>query len=72
VVWLERVAPWAGRVSLTSRFFWLVVIVTVCGLLYLSSLPLRSHGAVSASLDCVWLEISIVCYDRIAPEEMAN
>ena len=46
--WLARVAPWLESYSLTSPFFWLVVIATTAGLV-LSATPLRHLEAAGAS-----------------------
>jgi uncharacterized membrane protein len=46
--WIERMAPELARFSLTSRFFWLVVIATTGGLI-LSFTPVRSLEGVGAS-----------------------
>lgn len=46
--WIERVAPELAMYSLTSSFFWLVVIATTLGL-YLSTTKARKLEAVGAS-----------------------
>ncbi len=46
--WIEQVAPQLAMYSLTSSFFWLVVIATTAGL-YLSSTKARKLEAVGAS-----------------------
>ena len=46
--WIERVAPQLAMYSLTSTFFWLVVIATTVGL-YLSTTRVRKLEAVGAS-----------------------
>ncbi|MDP5137286.1 DUF819 family protein [Rheinheimera baltica] len=46
--WIEQVAPHLAMYSLTSTFFWLVVIATTVGL-FLSTTKLRSLEAVGAS-----------------------
>ena len=57
--WLLRVAPWTEQVSLTSRFFWLVVISTLAGLVY-SGTALRSlDGAGAAKIGTLLLYILI-------------
>ena len=60
VPFLERVAPWAKQVSLTSPFFWLVILVTIAGLLYSFTGLRELEGAGAARVGTVLLYI-LVC-----------
>lgn len=48
VAWFETMGPWAARMSLTSGFFWIVVLATTFGLL-LSFTPAKQLEGAGAS-----------------------
>ncbi|HWP95179.1 MAG TPA: DUF819 family protein [Gammaproteobacteria bacterium] len=57
--WLARVAPWSERLSLTSEFFWIVVLATTFGLLA-SFTPLkRMEGAGASKLGSAMLYVLV-------------
>lgn len=47
--WFETTQPWSARFSLTSAFFWLIVIATTIGVLLSFSRPVRRLESVGAS-----------------------
>ena len=47
--WFGRTQPWAGRFSLDSSFFWLIVLATTIGVVLSFVRPVRKLEAVGAS-----------------------
>lgn len=47
--WFAKTQPWAARFSLTSSFFWLIVIATTIGVLLSFCRPVRRLESVGAS-----------------------
>ena len=47
--WFETTQPWSARFSLTSAFFWLVVIATTIGVMLSFSKPVRRLESAGAS-----------------------
>ncbi len=59
VPWLAAAAPWTARLSLTSEFFWIVVIATTGGLLLSFTRARRLEGAGASRVGSLLLYVLI-------------
>jgi uncharacterized membrane protein len=57
--WIERVAPFLGKYSLTSKFFWIVVIATTGGLLLSFTKSRELEGAGASTVGSLLLYVLI-------------
>ena len=59
VAFFEEVGPWAERISLTSEFFWIVVLATTFGLLLSLTPARRLEGAGASKVGSLMLYVLV-------------